>query len=158
MKVGSISSKVWVGALGAATVLLFQTRATAQGNGHQGWVQEPPPRSLNVEDSGHAYLDSESVHPGEDGLIYFNESSSASGPGETGKAGVMKDAYDCKKNIKYVCVELGNWRDDPKSRISAVDDPALPVYRKYLCGDAQAAKGSLNPSNDLQALGRDKRK
>jgi hypothetical protein len=47
----------------------------------------------------------------------------------------MKDAYDCSKNIKYMCVEQGDWRNDKKSTVDAAKDPALPVYRKYLCGD-----------------------
>jgi len=47
----------------------------------------------------------------------------------------MKDAYDCAKNIKYMCVGSGNWRNDSQSIIHADRDPALPIYRKYLCGD-----------------------
>ena len=51
----------------------------------------------------------------------------------------MKDADDCAKNIKYMCVEVGDWRNDPKSTVHAARDPALPVYRKYLCGDSDSA-------------------
>ena len=51
----------------------------------------------------------------------------------------MKDAYDCAKNIKYMCVEVGDWRNDAKSTVHAEKDPALPVYRKYLCGDSDSA-------------------
>jgi hypothetical protein len=47
----------------------------------------------------------------------------------------MTDAYDCAKNIKYLCVGSGIWRDDTKSAVHTSSDPALPVYRKYLCGD-----------------------
>jgi hypothetical protein len=61
-------------------------------------------------------------------------------PEEIGKVGLMKDAYDCTKNIKYMCVEAGDWRNDPKSTVHAADDPALPVYRKFLCGDANSDK------------------
>ena len=127
-------------------VLALSTRAQAQWTGHDGWVEEPAAKSLNVEgDPGHAYLEPASVHRGDDGLVYFNESANVSRPEEIGKVGFMKDAYDCAKNIKYMCVELGNWRDDKSSTINAASDPALPVYRKYLCGDA-------NPPQDSSTL------
>jgi len=47
----------------------------------------------------------------------------------------MKDAYDCARDIKYMCVGNTNWRNDFKSSVKAADEPALPIYRKYLCGD-----------------------
>ncbi len=126
--------RVWV--LAIAAVLLLSTLAAAQSAGREGWVEEPATKSLNVEGgSGHAYLDPTSVHRADDGLVYFIESSEVSRPEEIGKVGLMKDAYDCGKNIKYMCVGIGNWRNDKKSTIDAANEPALPVYRKYLCGD-----------------------
>ncbi len=128
-------------ALAILLMLILSTRTEAQFAGRDGWVEEPAVKSLNVEgDSGHAYLDPSSVHRGNDGLIYFNESANVSRPEEIGKVGFMKDAYDCAKNIKYMCVEVGDWRNDPKSMVHAANDPALPVYRKYLCGDSDPAK------------------
>jgi len=125
-------------ALAILALLSISTRTEAQWTGRNGWVEEPAVKSLNVEgeDLGHAYLDPASVHRGNDGLIYFNESANVSRPEEIGKVGFMKDAYDCAKNIKYMCVQVGDWRNDPKSTVHAAKDPALPVYRKYLCGDS----------------------
>jgi hypothetical protein len=132
-------NRVW--AIAILTVLIFSNRIEAQWAGKDGWVEEPAAKSLNVEgDPGHAYLDPASVHRGDDGLIYFNESSNVSRPEDIGKVGFMKDAYDCAKNIKYMCVEVGDWRNDPKSTIDAAHDPALSVYRKFLCGDANPAE------------------
>ena len=112
------------------------TGADAEWSGRDGWVEEPDAGSLNVEgEAGHAYLDSASVHRDSDGLVYFNESSNVLRPQEIGNTGFMTDAYDCAKNIKYMCVGSGNWRDDPKSAVHTANDPALPIYRKYLCGD-----------------------
>ncbi len=120
-------------ALALITVLMLLGRARAQWVGRDGWVEEP---DAKVEgEPGHTYLDSASVHRGDDGLVYFNESSNVLRPEEIGKVGFMKDAYDCARNIKYMCVGHGNWRNDRSSTINAVNDPALPVYRKYLCGD-----------------------
>ena len=128
-------------ALTILTILILSTRTEAQWTGRDGWVEEPAAKSLNVKGKpGHAYLDPSSVHRGDDGLIYFNESSDVSRPDEIGKVGLMKDAYDCARNIKYMCVEVGDWRNDPKSTINATNDPALPIYRKLLCGDADPAK------------------
>jgi hypothetical protein len=130
---------IW--ALAVLTVLMSSNRIEAQWTGKDGWVEEPAAKSLNVEgDPGHAYLDPASVHRGDDGLIYFNESSNVSRPEDIGKVGFMKDAYDCAKNIKYMCVEVGDWRNDPKSTLDAAHDPALSVYRKFLCGDDDPAK------------------
>jgi hypothetical protein len=130
-------NRIW--AIAILMVLLLSNRIEAQWTGKDGWVEEPATKSLNVEgDPGHAYLDPASVHRGDDGLIYFNESSNVSRPDDIGKVGFMKDAYDCGKNIKYMCVEVGDWRNDPKSTIDAAHDPALSVYRKYLCGDDSA--------------------
>ena len=122
--------------LAITAVLLLSNLAEAQWTGLDGWIEEPAAKSLNFEGgSGHAYLDSASVHRGDDGLVYFTESSDVSRPEEIGKVGLMKDAYDCTRNIKYMCVGSGNWRNDKKSTIDAANEPALPVYRKYLCGD-----------------------
>jgi hypothetical protein len=122
-------------------VLILSTRTEAQWSGRDGWIEEPAVKSLNVKGApGHAYLDPASVHRGDDGLIYFNESSDVLRPEEIGKVGLMKDAYDCTKNIKYMCVEVGDWRNDPKTTVNAAKDPALPVYRKFLCDDAATAK------------------
>jgi len=130
-------NRIW--ALALLIVVIAANRIEAQWTGKDGWVEEPATKSLNVEgDPGHAYLDPASVHRGDDGLIYFNESSNVSRPDEIGKVGFMKDAYDCGKNIKYMCVEVGDWRNDPKSTVDAAHDPALSVYRKYLCGDDPA--------------------
>ena len=128
-------------ALAIFTVLIFSHRIEAQWAGKDGWVEEPAAKSLNVEGKpGHAYLDPGSVRRGDDGLIYFNESSDVSRPEDIGKVGLMKDAYDCGKNVKYMCVDAGDWRNDPKSTIKAANDPALSVYRKFLCGDDDPAK------------------
>jgi hypothetical protein len=132
-------SRVWL--LTILIGLIFSNRTEAQWAGKDGWVDEPATKSLNVEGKpGHAYLDPASVHRGDDGLIYFNESSDVSRPEDIGKVGVMLDAYDCAKNIKYMCVDAGDWRNDPKSTIKASNDPALSVYRKFLCGDGDPAK------------------
>ncbi len=133
---------VWI--LAIASVLLVSIPAAAQWDGRDGWVEEPAAKSLNVEgDPGHAYLDPASVHRGDDGLIYFNESANVSRPDEIGKVGFMKDAYDCAKNIKYMCVGIGHWRNDTKSTVDTTNDPALPIYRKYLCEDAHAGEGKV---------------
>ncbi len=142
---GPPKRKFWqcnrVRALTIFTILILSTRTEAQWSGRDGWVEEPAAKSLNVKGTpGHAYLDPSSVHRGDDGLIYFNESSDVSKPDEIGKVGLMKDAYDCARNIKYMCVEVGDWRNDPKSTINASNDPALPIYRKLLCGDSDPAK------------------
>ena len=127
--------------LAVLTVLMLSSRIEAQWAGKDGWVEEPAAKSLNVEGKpGHAYLDPASVRRGDDGLIYFNESSDVSRPEDIGKVGLMKDAYDCAKNVKYMCVDAGDWRNDQKSTIKAANDPALSVYRKFLCGDGDPAK------------------
>jgi hypothetical protein len=121
-----------------AALTIFCIGADAEWSGHDGWVEEPDARSLNVGgEPGHAYLDSGSVHRGSDGLVYFNESTNVLRPEQIGKTGFMTDAYDCTKDIKYMCVGSRNWRDDTKSALHTTADPALPVYRKYLCGDVQ---------------------
>jgi hypothetical protein len=136
----TISNLIGFCALALTTLLILPTRAQAQWSGRDGWVEEPATKSLNVEgDLGHSYLDPSSVHRGDDGLVYFNESSGVTQPEEIGRTGFMKDAYDCAKNIKYMCVGLGDWRNDQKSAIHAANDPALQIYRKYLCGDAAPA-------------------
>ncbi len=131
----------------AISILLVAGSAYAQWSGHDGWIEEPAANPLEAKgDPGHSYLDPASVHRGDDGLVYFNESSGVTKPDEIGRSGFMKDAYDCEKDIKYMCVGLGDWRNDLKSTIKAANDPALPVYRKYLCGDpAPAAAASSTP-------------
>ena len=95
-----LCDRVWL--LAILIVLIFSNRTEAQWAGKDGWVEEPAVKSLNVEGKpGHAYLDPGSVRRGDDGLIYFNESSDVSRPEDIGKVGLMKDAYDCAKNIKY---------------------------------------------------------
>jgi hypothetical protein len=102
----------------------------------QSWVEEPGAKSLDVGGArGRAYLDTASIHRGNDGLVYFVESSNVAQSQDIGKVGLMKDAYDCAKDIKYMCVGNTNWRNDFKSAVKATDEPALPIYRKYLCGD-----------------------
>ena len=132
---GSFARRCRYGAL-LAVLTIFCAGADAEWSGRDGWVEEPDAGSLNLEgEAGHAYLDSASVHRGSDGLVYFNESANVLRPQEIGKTGFMTDAYDCAKNIKYMCLGSGNWRDDTKSAVHTSSDPALPVYRKYLCGD-----------------------
>ena len=117
-------------------LLLLSTRAQAQWSGREGWVEEPAAKSLDVDgDKEHSYLDPASVHRGDDGLVYFNESTGVTKPDEIGHTGFMKDAYDCAKNLKYMCVGIGDWRNDQKSTINTANDPALPVYRNDLCND-----------------------
>jgi hypothetical protein len=100
------------------------------------WIEEAGAQSIDHDGaSGRAYLDSASIHRGDDGLVYFVESSNVARPEDIGKVGLMNDAYDCAKDLKYVCVGNTNWRSDLKSTVNAAREPALPVYRKYLCGD-----------------------
>jgi hypothetical protein len=120
----------------AVALSLLAAAADAQWSSHDGWIEEPGFKSMNVKGgSGRAYLDSSSVRRESDGLIYFNESADVTRPDDIGKTGFMKDAYDCSRNIKYMCVEQGDWRNDKKSTVDASKDPSLPIYRKYLCGD-----------------------
>jgi hypothetical protein len=100
-------------------------------------------------DPGRAYLDTTSAHRGGDGLVYFNESSNVMRPEQIGKVGLMEDAYDCAKDIKYMCVERGDWRNDRSSTMDASKEPALPIYRKYLCGAANP-KGAGSDSRDVR--------
>ena len=118
----------------AATILLFAVHANAQWSGHDGWVEETNGKTLK-DDPGHSYLDPTSARRGDDGLVYFNEISGVIKPEDIGHKGFMKNAYDCSRNIKYMCVGQGDWRNDLSSTIRTSDDPALPLYRKYLCGD-----------------------
>ncbi len=118
-------------------IVSLSNRAAAQSKSSDGWIEEPGVKSLDVDGGSgvRAYLDSASVHRGDDGLVYFVESSNVARSEDIGKVGLMKDAYDCAKDVKYVCVGNTNWRNDLKSTVKAANEPALPVYRKYLCGD-----------------------
>lgn len=132
--------------LAFAFLLLLSTRAQAQWSGRDGWVEEPATQSLDLDgDREHFYLDPSSIHRGDDSLVYFNESTGVTKPEEIGHTGFMKDAYDCAKNLKYMCVGIGDWRNDQKSTINTAKDPALPVYRNYLCNDREAPKSSPSP-------------
>src|SRR5579872_4587182 len=121
----------------AVSMVLLALSAKAQSSkddGGRGWIEERDGKTL-ADDPGRAYLDPASVHRGDDGLVYFNEISGVTKPEDVGRTGFMKNAYDCAKNIKYMCVGQGDWRNDLSSTIHTSDDPALPIYRKYLCGD-----------------------
>jgi hypothetical protein len=134
---GRAAGRSWIAvlAIGALLILPNRTRCESQDSS-PAWIEEPGTKSLDVEGgSGRAYLDTASVHRGDDGLVYFVESSNVARPEDIGKVGLMKDAYDCAKDIKYTCVGNTNWRNDSKSTIKAANEPALPIYRKYLCGD-----------------------
>src|SRR5579872_6502655 len=73
-----------------ATALLFSaSRLEAQWSGRDGWVEEPDTKVEGA--TGHSYLDPASIHRGEDGLIYFNESIDVVRPEQIGKTGFMKD-------------------------------------------------------------------
>jgi len=124
--------------LAGMTLLMVSTQARAQWSGRDGWVEEPA--AIVEGEPGHSYLDPASVRRGDDGLVYYNESSGVTKPEEIGRKGFMKDAYDCARNIKYMCVGLGDWKNDLKSTINTSNDPALQVYRKFLCGDSDRAK------------------
>ena len=142
MRTRNLCRAIGVAALAISMFALASNHrdADAQSTGGDGWVEEPATKSLDVDGAhGRAYLDPASIYRGSDELVYFNESSDVTRPEDIGKVGLMKDAYDCGKNLKYMCVESGNWRNDTKSTIDAAKDPAYAVYRKYLCGDANAA-------------------
>jgi len=118
----------------AVALLLVPASIRAQTAGRAQWVLEPNTQAVdNIP--GRSYLDPASVHRGNDGLVYFTESTEVKRDQDIGKVGFMSDAYDCVRNIKYMCIDQGDWRNDPRSRIDTAKDPALPVYRKYLCGD-----------------------
>jgi hypothetical protein len=136
------SSVTWIVAIVVLPFLAATKFAFAQSEGGDGWVEEPA--AVVEGEPGHSYLDPSSTRRGDDGLVYFNESTGVMKPEEIGHKGFMKDAYDCARNIKYMCVGSGDWKNDLKSTIKASNDPALQVYRKYLCGDADlpAAKAA----------------
>jgi hypothetical protein len=99
-----------------------------QWAGRDGWIEEPATKSLNADGgTGHAYLD-------------------VTRPEQIGKVGLMKDAYDCAKDVKYMCVGRGDWRNDKRSTLDASREPALPIYRRYLCGDAASSDSSSSNS------------
>lgn len=122
-------------AIAAMLVIATVMVATAQTI-PDGWVEETGTKVEGM--GGRSYLDTSSIHRGEDGLVYFNESVGLSRPDEIGKKGFMNDAYDCAKDIKYMCIGGSGWRNDPKSATHTAADPALPIYRKYLCGGSPA--------------------
>jgi hypothetical protein len=124
-----------VKALTAVTVLTLANVARSQDQRTQ-WVEEPAAVVEGVP--GHSYLDPASVRRSDDGLVYFNESTGVTKSAEIGQKGFMKNAYDCAKNLKYMCVGMGDWKNDLKSTVNTSRDPALPVYRKYLCGDGDS--------------------
>ena len=117
--------------MGVAAVLASSALVLAQSADRNGWVEEPGAKVEGLP--GRAYLDPASVHRGADGMIYFNESTGVTRTEDAGKVGIMLDAYDCAKNIKYMCVQYGNWRNDAESAVDAAHEPALSVYRHYLC-------------------------
>lgn len=126
-------------------VLACPALVLAQSAERNGWVEEP---GAKVEGQpGRAYLDPASVHRGTDGMIYFNESSGVTRIEDAGKVGIMLDAYDCAKNIKYMCVQQGDWRNDAKSAVDAAKEPALAVYRHYLCGDESGTADSTKSNS-----------
>ncbi len=118
----------------APMLLVIPHFALAQSGGHEGWVEEPA--AVVEGEPGRSYLDPASVHRGDDGLVYFNESIGITKPEDIGRKGFMQNAFDCANNIKYMCVGSGDWKNDLESTVNTSKDPALPVYRKYLCGDA----------------------
>ena len=141
-----------IAALVLSILAAASNRADPQAESRDGWVEEPSTHSLNADGAhGRAYLDSASVYRGNDGLVYFNESADVTRAEDIGKVGLMKDAYDCARNLKYMCVEAGNWRNDTKSTVDAAHDPAFQVYRKYLCGDANGAAASSADSSKSSA-------
>jgi hypothetical protein len=129
-----------VKAFTAVTVLALANFARAQSDQRDQWVEEPA--AIVEGEPGHSYLDPASVRRGDDGLVYFNESTGVTKSEEIGQKGFMKNAYDCAKNLKYMCVGQGDWKNDPKSTVNTSKDPALPIYRKYLCseGDPPVAR------------------
>src|SRR5205807_86875 len=105
-------------AIGICVMLIFAPAMSyAQSSAPDEWIEETGTQVEGI--TGRSYLDTSSIHRGEDGLIYFNESTGVSRPGEIGQKGFMKDAYDCAKDIKYMCIGAGDWRNDLKSTIHA---------------------------------------
>jgi hypothetical protein len=130
----------WLSVAAVTAVLACCALVLAQSAERDGWVEEP---GAKVEGQpGRAYLDPASVHRGGDGIVYFDESTGVTRPEDAGKVGIMLDAYDCAKNIKYMCVQYGNWRNDAKSAVDAAREAALPIYRRYLCGDESTTPDS----------------
>src|SRR5579864_4584122 len=65
----------------ALSAVLLSSAARSQWSGRDGWVEEPAAKSLNIGGGlDHSYLEPASVHRGDDGLIYFNESSGVTKP------------------------------------------------------------------------------
>ena len=101
------------------------------------WIEEPGATALDEAHSPtHSYLSPQSVTKGDDGLVYFTESNDVAHAEDAGKVGIMKNAYDCARDIKYMCIGNSDWRNDVRSQVQTRNDPALPIYRKYLCDDA----------------------
>ena len=142
----SASRNAWCLSVAAvAAVLACPAFALARSAERNGWVEEPGAKVEGL--TGRAYLDPASVHRGADGVVYFNESTGVARPEDAGKVGIMLDAYDCAKNIKYMCVQHDNWRNDAKSAVDAAREPALPVYRHYLCGDESTTADSTKSNS-----------
>ena len=135
----SIARKTgWLSAAAAIATAALACSASvlAQSAGRNGWVEEP---GAKVEGQpGRAYLDPASVHRSADGTLYFNESTGVMRTEDAGKVGIMLDAYDCAKNIKYMCVQYGNWRNDAKSAVDAA--PTRPR-----CLSIGAISAATNP-------------
>jgi len=134
--------------LALVVIAMLPAIGAAQWAGRDGWIEEPA--ATTEGEAGRSYMDTSSIHRGDDGLVYFNESTGVSRPEEIGKKGFMKDAYDCAKDLKYMCIGPGDWRNDLKSTIRTARDPALPIYRKYLCGEDATATDAKQRSRDSQ--------
>ena len=117
---------------------------------HLSWVREPLDSAITGDpalDAARAksYLDISSIHPGHDGLMYFSESENVSQPDDIGKVGLMNDAYDCKKNIKFMCTSTGDWRNDTASRQKfSQHDAGYSFYRRYLCSESPSSHATAS--------------
>jgi len=135
---GSVRSQIGKVPVSFATVAIVFAivSAIARAEDHAQWIEEPGATALDAKHSPtHSYLDPSTVQKGDDGLVYFTESADVANPKDVGKIGIMKNAYDCAHDIKYMCIGHSDWKNDLSSTTHTKDDPALPIYRKYLCGD-----------------------
>src|SRR5208283_1157199 len=87
-----ITRRFFVPVLLLVMELVFPALARAQSEGHEEWVEEPA--AIVEGEPGHSYLDPASTRRGDDGLVYFNESTGVTKPDEIGHKGFMKNAYD----------------------------------------------------------------